>query len=116
MKPAPFEYLAPATIAETVAALAQHGDDAKVLALIDEQRSGYRGIDSAGHGDEDSFAHQPAAANCRDLMTRAGKTSATWSMDSSVVSAPRLIRTAADARSGLTPIAVSTWDGEMLPL
>ena len=32
MKPAPFEYLAPATIAETVAALAQHGDDAKVLA------------------------------------------------------------------------------------
>jgi CO/xanthine dehydrogenase FAD-binding subunit len=32
MKPAPFEYLAPATVAETVAALAQHGDDAKVLA------------------------------------------------------------------------------------
>jgi len=32
MKPAPFEYLAPATIVETVAALAQHGDDAKVLA------------------------------------------------------------------------------------
>ena len=32
MKPAPFDYLAPRTIAETVAALAQHGDDAKVLA------------------------------------------------------------------------------------
>ena len=32
MKPAPFEYLAPRTVAETVAALAQHGDDAKVLA------------------------------------------------------------------------------------
>jgi len=32
MKPAPFEYLAPATVAETVGALAQHGDDAKVLA------------------------------------------------------------------------------------
>jgi len=32
MKPAPFEYLAPVTIAETVAALAQHGDDGKVLA------------------------------------------------------------------------------------
>jgi aerobic carbon-monoxide dehydrogenase medium subunit len=32
MKPAPFDYFAPRTIAETVAALAQHGDDAKVLA------------------------------------------------------------------------------------
>lgn len=32
MKPAPFEYLAPATVAETVAALAQHGDEAKILA------------------------------------------------------------------------------------
>jgi len=32
MKPAPFDYLAPRTVAETVAALSQHGDDAKVLA------------------------------------------------------------------------------------
>jgi aerobic carbon-monoxide dehydrogenase medium subunit len=32
MKPAPFDYLAPRTVAETVAALTQHGDDAKVLA------------------------------------------------------------------------------------
>jgi carbon-monoxide dehydrogenase medium subunit len=32
VKPAPFEYLAPASVAETVSALAQHGDEAKVLA------------------------------------------------------------------------------------
>ena len=32
MKPAPFEYLRPASIEEALAALAEHGDDAKVLA------------------------------------------------------------------------------------
>ncbi|HET7046308.1 MAG TPA: xanthine dehydrogenase family protein subunit M [Gaiellaceae bacterium] len=32
MKPPPFEYVAPATVEETVAALAEHGDDAKLLA------------------------------------------------------------------------------------
>src|SRR6185437_11759497 len=32
MKPAPFEYFAPGSVAEAVAMLAQHGNDAKVLA------------------------------------------------------------------------------------
>jgi carbon-monoxide dehydrogenase medium subunit len=32
MKPAPFEYSAPETVAEAVAVLAEHGDEAKVLA------------------------------------------------------------------------------------
>jgi carbon-monoxide dehydrogenase medium subunit len=32
VKPAPFEYFAPATVEEAVALLAEHGDDAKVLA------------------------------------------------------------------------------------
>ncbi|MCG8460923.1 MAG: xanthine dehydrogenase family protein subunit M [Holophagales bacterium] len=32
MKPAPFEYFAPETVEEAVALLAEHGDDAKVLA------------------------------------------------------------------------------------
>lgn len=32
MKPAPFEYVAPATLEETVQALSQYGDDAKLLA------------------------------------------------------------------------------------
>src|SRR5205823_8831798 len=32
MKPAPFDYVAPTTLAEAVGALADHGDDAKVLA------------------------------------------------------------------------------------
>ena len=32
MKPAPFEYAAPATLAEALALKAQHGDDAKFLA------------------------------------------------------------------------------------
>src|SRR4051812_42978801 len=32
VKPAPFEYAAPATVDEAVAILAEHGDDAKVLA------------------------------------------------------------------------------------
>jgi carbon-monoxide dehydrogenase medium subunit len=32
MIPAPFDYLAPTTVEEAVAALAQHGDDAKILA------------------------------------------------------------------------------------
>ena len=32
MKPAPFEYVAPADVAETCALLAQYGDDAKILA------------------------------------------------------------------------------------
>ena len=32
MKPAPFEYLAPGSLAEAVAMLAEHGDDAKILA------------------------------------------------------------------------------------
>lgn len=32
MIPAPFDYLAPATVPEALAALAEHGDDAKVLA------------------------------------------------------------------------------------
>ena len=32
MKPAPFEYHAPETIAEVCALLAEHGDEAKVLA------------------------------------------------------------------------------------
>ena len=37
-------------------------------------------------------------------------------MHASVVSAPRLMRMAALARSGATPMAESTCDGEMLPL
>ena len=32
MKPAPFEYRAPTSVAEAVAILAEHGDDAHVLA------------------------------------------------------------------------------------
>lgn len=32
MKPPPFDYVAPATVEEAVAALAEHGDDAKLLA------------------------------------------------------------------------------------
>lgn len=32
MKPAPFEYIAPRTLAEALAVLAEHGDDAKLLA------------------------------------------------------------------------------------
>lgn len=32
MKPAPFDYLAPTTVEETLAVLREHGDDAKVLA------------------------------------------------------------------------------------
>ncbi|HVV31329.1 MAG TPA: xanthine dehydrogenase family protein subunit M [Mycobacteriales bacterium] len=32
MKPPPFDYLAPTTVAEVTSALAEHGDDAKVLA------------------------------------------------------------------------------------
>jgi carbon-monoxide dehydrogenase medium subunit len=32
MKPAPFDYVAPATVAEVVAVLAEHGDEAKVVA------------------------------------------------------------------------------------
>ena len=32
MKPAPFKYLAAETVEEAVAALAEHGDEAKVLA------------------------------------------------------------------------------------
>jgi carbon-monoxide dehydrogenase medium subunit len=32
VKPPPFDYVAPATVEETVAALAEHGDDAKLLA------------------------------------------------------------------------------------
>jgi len=32
VKPAPFDYVAPATVAETVEALARHGDAAKILA------------------------------------------------------------------------------------
>lgn len=32
MKPAPFDYLSPSTVAETLALLSEHGDDAKVLA------------------------------------------------------------------------------------
>ena len=32
MKPAPFEYYAPTSVAETVALLEQHGPEAKVLA------------------------------------------------------------------------------------
>ena len=32
MKPAPFKYLAPGTVEEALAALAEHGDDARPLA------------------------------------------------------------------------------------
>ncbi len=32
MKPAPFDYVAPGSLEETLAALAEHGDDAKILA------------------------------------------------------------------------------------
>ena len=46
----------------------------------------------------------------------AGKSSTTRVTHSGVVSDPTLIRTAAIASSGLTPIAMSTCDGVTLPL
>jgi len=57
-----------------------------------------------------------AAFAPRTLATNAGKISATRSTPASVVSTPTLMRMAADARSVDTPIALSTCDGETLPL
>ena len=59
---------------------------------------------------------QPRARTTpRALFTRAGNTSATREMQSSVVKLPRLKRIADEARTGSTPNALNTCDGEMLP-
>src|SRR2546423_11592870 len=95
-----------------------HGGAHYVVAALDEQRCGDRRIDAAGHRDQNSFSRHGycAVVNCLALATRAGKTSITRSMHSSVVSEPRLMRTAALARSGRTPSALRTCDGVTLPL
>ena len=80
--------------------LHRRADD--VVALLDEQRGGDGRIDAARHRDEDRAADVSArdpVSTGAPCSTRAGKTSATRSTCSSVVSAPRLMRTAAFARS-----------------
>src|SRR5205823_14166500 len=95
-----------------------HGGADDVVALLHQERCGDRRIDAARHGDQNPFPPHGycAVANCLALATRAGKTSITRSMHSSVVSTPRLMRTAALASSGRTPIALRTWEGVTLPL
>src|SRR5688500_5116714 len=88
-----------------------------VVAALSQEPSRDGRIDASRHCDEHSFLHgQLAAARSRAFRTRAGKTSATLLTQDSVVRAPMLMRTAADARSGGTPIARRTCDGDMLPL
>src|SRR5262245_8757454 len=89
-----------------------------VVALLDEHCRSNRRIHAARHGDQHALLHRcsyPARAIPCAFSTSAGKTSATRSMHSSVVSEPRLMRIADDASSGSTPIAANTCDGVMLP-
>src|SRR6185312_6206214 len=91
-----------------------------LVALLGERGRGDGRVDTARHGREHAAAnvrHQATApVKRRALATRAGKRSAIRSMHSSVVSAPRLMRTADTANSRGTPNAASTCDGSTLPL
>src|SRR6185437_15242063 len=91
-----------------------------LVALLGERGRGDGRVDTTRHGREDAAAslrHQATApVNRRALATSAGKSSAMRSMHSSVVRAPRLMRTADTARSRGTPNAARTCDGSTLPL
>src|SRR6266516_1703274 len=89
-----------------------------VVAPLDQQRRGHRRIHAARHRHQNAITHRQLATvdSPRARSTSAGNTSATRSTSLSVLSAPRLMRIAADASSGFTPIALNTCDGLTLPL
>src|SRR5205085_11394775 len=117
-----------------------HRDTDHLMARLEQQRRGNRGVDAARHGGQDS--HRPSAASRaafggaqlravavelrsppaaqrpsadRRRSTDAGTTSRAWSTPASVVVAPSDRRNAPMARAAGTAIAVSPWDGAPAP-
>ena len=108
------------TIGDIVAVAEElHRSADDVVPLPREHGCRHGGVDPSGHRYQNPFAHAAQLATPerrRALVMRAGKSEATRSTPSGVVSGPRLMRTAATASSRGTPIAMSTCDGSTLPL